>query len=262
MGPITRTEERTDSGLRVSYPAIAWDQPEQAAGVTADLRELANDGGEIQWWIEAPPEVVERVAAKAGWVRLRTLVQLRRPLPMEAPPPIPGLRTFDPDRDVDAWLELNNQAFSWHPEQGHQNHAGMAATLTAAWVDLDGFFVVDAAQFEAATIQDGTRPPNTTHALAGFCWTKFHPATSATDASGADVALGEVYVIATASSARGRGLGQALVQAGMDHQYRVRGAEQAMLWTESDNTRALKLYERLGYTVHHTNVAYGPGAGS
>ena len=35
-----------------------------------------------------------------------------------------------------------------------------------------------------------------------------------------------------------------------------------MLWTESDNTGALKLYERLGYTVHHTNVAYGPGAGS
>jgi mycothiol synthase len=53
-------------------------------------------------------------------------------------------------------------------------------------------------------------------------------------------------------------MGRALVEVGMDHQHRVRGAEVAMLWTEADNKAALGLYEAMGYAIHHTNVAYAP----
>lgn len=229
--------------MHLSYEAVSWNDPTHLIWLASDLREVADDPGaeRPQWWIETPDPLADDVAASAGWQRVRTLVQLRRPLPLDPPPDVPGLRTFDPDRDVDDWLALNNAAFSWHPDQGHQNQAGLAIELAAPWVDLEGFFVVDP--------QIGDGAPD---GLDGFCWTKFHPA------SGDDPSLGEVYVIATAERARGRGLGRALVEVGMDHQHRERGAEVAMLWTEADNQAALNLYEAMGYVQHHTNVAYAP----
>ena len=245
MSQPMRHEEADAGGRRVEYRGIDWSRPEHLAWLVADLCPLAESSpaSDLAWWVEAPLETLEvadRVAGDAGFARTRTLVQLRRPLPMDAPPDLPGLRTFDPERDVDAWLALNNAAFSWHPDQGHQNRNGVAVGLAAPWVDLNGFFVVDAAD------GDG---------LDGFCWTRFHPATQGDTP---EPPLGEVYVIATAKRARGRGLGRALVEVGMDHQYRVRGARQAMLWTEADNDGALALYDRLGYVVHHGNARYAP----
>lgn len=251
MTTPTRQSEHTVAGLRLSYDAIDWDDASDRAWLAADLRNLANDAGSEasgsnrpQWWIEDPDQRADAVAEGAGWARVRTLVQLRRPLPIDPPPEVPGVRTFDVDRDVEAWLALNNVAFSWHPEQGHQNRDGLAIELAAPWVDLDGFFVVDAASADHAG------------SLDGFCWTKFHPAT------GDDPSLGEVYVIATAARARGRGLGRALVEVAMDYQHRVQGAEVAMLWTEDDNEAAMKLYQNMGYEVHHANVAFAPAGGA
>ena len=241
--------ENDDAGARLTYEAIDFDDAAQRDWLVADLRRAADDPGteRPQWWIEAPHHAADDVAAAAGWERVRSLVQLRRPLPLDPPPQVTGLRTFDADRDIDAWLALNNEAFAWHPDQGYQNRAGLAIELAAPWVDFEGFFVVDALPDESAN--DGTDQGG---GLDGFCWTKFHPA------DGDDPSLGEVYVIATAAHARGRGLGRALVEVGMDHQHRVRGAEVAMLWTEADNEAALGLYEAMGYAIHHTNVAYAP----
>ncbi len=249
--PIRRCENTTVSA-QLTYDAVDWTDPAHRAWLAADLRLAADDADTArpQWWIESAGEAADEVAADAGWQRVRTLVQLRRPMPLNPPPEVAGLRTFDPDRDVDPWLALNNEAFSWHPDQGHQNRSGLAIELAAPWVDLRGFFVVDGGT------SDGSQEGADAYAgeLDGFCWTKFHPA------DGEDPSMGEVYVIATAARARGRGLGRALVEVGMDHQHRVRGAEVAMLWTEADNEAALGLYQAMGYAAHHTNVAYAPGA--
>ena len=245
--------ENDDAGARLTYEAIDFDDAAQRDWLVADLRRAADDPGteRPQWWIEAPHHAADDVAAAAGWERVRSLVQLRRPLPLDPPPQVTGLRTFDADRDIDAWLALNNEAFAWHPDQGYQNRAGLAIELAAPWVDLEGFFVVDAGQADGTAAGDNPES-GVTGGLDGFCWTKFHPA------DGDDPSLGEVYVIATAARARGRGMGRALVEVGMDHQHRVRGAEVAMLWTEADNEAALGLYEAMGYAIHHTNVAYAP----
>ena len=73
---------------------------------------------------EPAPDELDAVARAAGFELTRTLLQLRRPLPV--PPTRPGrppaggappLRAFRPGVDDDAWLDVNNRAFAWHPEQ-------------------------------------------------------------------------------------------------------------------------------------------------
>ena len=144
MSSPIRHCENDDAGARLTYEAIDFDDAAQRDWLVADLRRAADDPGteRPQWWIEAPDDAADNIAAAAGWERVRTLVQLRRPLPLDPPPQVPGLRTFDADRDIDAWLALNNEAFAWHPDQGHQKRAGLAIELAAPWVDFEGFFAV------------------------------------------------------------------------------------------------------------------------
>ena len=82
--------------------------------------------------------------------------------------------------------------------------------------------------------------------LLGFHWTKRHSAT-----------LGEVYVVAIDPAAQGRGLGQTLVDAGLRH-LRDGGADEVLLYVESDNLPAVRLYEGLGFThaAADTHVMY------
>lgn len=169
----------------------------------------------------------------------RLLHQMRRPLPLDhtsrAGAPALAVRAFRPGRDDDGWLEINNRAFAWHPDQADWDHDRLTARLSEDWVDLDGFLVHDG--------DDG--------AIDGFCWTRVHPATDV------DVALGEIYVIAADPRRHGTGLGRALTVAGLDH-LADRGLTVAMLYVEATNTAGLRLYERLGFTVHHSRAAYAP----
>ena len=167
----------------------------------------------------------EAAAAAAGFDPVRELRELRRPLPAGDPGDLP-VRAFRPGADDEAWLAVNNRAFAWHPEQGGWDAGDLARALAEPWVELDGFLVHE---------RDG--------ALDGFCWTKLHPTT------GDEPTLGEIYVIGVDPSAHGRGLGRALVLAGLDHLARA-GAGTATLWVEADNAPALALYERLGFHEH------------
>lgn len=167
-------------------------------------------------------------------------------------------RRFGRDAVLDAWLKANNEAFSWHPEQGGWDRGRLERAMEAEWFDAGDVWLLwrggdsvtatgdeDAAGGEGAESAEGSVPP-----LAGFHWTKWH-------GGPAGEAVGEVYVIGLASDFRGRRLGDPLLEVGLEHLVR-RGADRVILYVEADNEAAVKAYHRRGFTEAERHVVYGP----
>ncbi len=200
--------------------------------IEAALDVVAADGGaHVNWWVFEPTMAHEALAEAAAMQPGRTLYQMRRDLPTDIPVTI-ETRAFVPGADDRGWLEVNNRAFADHGEQGGWTIDTFCQRQKEAWFDPTGFRVLDI---------DGR--------MAGFCWTKVHPA------SATDPALGEIYVIAVDPDFHGQGLGAQLTLAGLDHLART-GITTGMLYVDADNTTAVKLYERLGFRIHSTNGAF------
>lgn len=212
---------------------------EEVGELAASLAAVDARGAPVTVASADPHVGIDRAAAAAGFVPVRELLQLRRPLPVPARPTI-TVRAFRPGEDDDAWVAVNNDAFAWHPEQGGWDVTRLRATLAEPWVDLDGFVVHDA--------DDG--------GLDGFCWTKVHPGGGT-----GEPPLGEIYVIGVSPRTHQRGLGRQLVLAGLDHLADI-GLTTAMLWVDADNAAARRLYDDLGFGVHQRTRWYRRGADS
>ena len=125
------------------------------------------------------------------------------------------------------WLEVNNDAFSWHPEQGGWDLERLHRAMEADWFDPAG----------VQLLYEGEQ-------LAGFHWTKRHPDET-----------GEVYVVGLASRHRGEGMGGPLMQMGLNHLVGG-GSPQVILYVEADNVPAVKRYLQLGFKVDESHVVY------
>jgi len=186
-------------------------------------------GGHVHMWVPKPTAASDALAAAVGLRRGRELCQLRRPLPVGEKTDI-EVRPFVPGQDEGAWLEVNNRAFHWHPEQGGWDLETLCNREEQPWFDPAGFLLHE---------RDGK--------LAAFCWTKVH--------ADHQPALGEIYVVAVDPGFRGLGLGRAMVLAGLDH-LAGRGLTVAMLYVDSDNAGARRLYQELGFATDHVDRAY------
>jgi mycothiol synthase len=228
--------DKVRDGWQVAYaldPAARVPGSDVAAGMLAEARRVVAEGGggRLQLWADRPTAPVERLLRGAGLQAERSLYQMRRPLPLE-PAAGDGIETrpFVPGRDEAAWVEVNNRAFAWHPEQGGWSVADVEAREAEAWFDPAGFLLHE---------EDGR--------LVGFCWTKVHAAH--------EPPLGEIYVIAVDPDAGRRGLGRRLVVAGLDHLAST-GLKVGILYCDASNVAAVKLYVDLGFEVDHIDRVY------
>lgn len=204
-------------------------------------RALAGGAGAVHWETEDDEDVVAAVAGAAHLPGARSILHLRRPLPLPdalvaATPPV-AVRPLRPGTaDEEAWVRCNNRAFAGHPDQGHEDRASFRATRSEPWFDPAGLLLAD-----------GDPPVDAGGDLDGFCWTKVHPS----DGDGPD--RGEIYVIGIDPAAAGRGLGRSLVVAGLAH-LAAEGLGLALLYVDADNAPARRLYDRLGFTTHRTRT--------
>jgi len=194
---------------------------------------LAATGKRLRVWAHGGHSAARHLAQVLGLTLFRELRQMRRPLTgFDAPEPkLPEgvtVRTFRPGQDDAAWLAANAEAFAHHPEQGSLTQRDLDDRMAEPWFDSEGFFLAE---------RDGE--------LLGFHWTKAH----------AEEGLGEVYVVGVRPSAQGGGLGKALTTIGLRH-LAERGLPTAMLYVDADNTAAVTVYERLGFTTHETDLMY------
>jgi mycothiol synthase len=238
-------------------PSDSFSPPHWAAGVVVDpdgRREpvvatvldgvvghvTAAGGGPVVLWIVDPTVEDDAAAAAAGFTPSRDLLQMRVALPLADEATFPTgtkVRPFVPGRDEAAWLAVNNRAFRNHPEQGGWVEATLERREQDAWFDPAGFLLA----WDAG-------------GLAGFCWTKIHPAGSA------DAGRGEIFVIGVDPDRQGTGLGRALVLAGLAS-LAARGVREALLYVDGANTAAIGLYTAVGFTVSRRDRAYSWGGG-
>ncbi|MFD8935926.1 mycothiol synthase [Streptomyces sp. NPDC059578] len=194
---------------------------------------LAATGKRLRVWAHGGHSAARHLAQVLGLTLFRELRQMRRPLTaLDLPDPVlpegVTVRTFVVGRDDADWLALNAAAFAHHPEQGSLTQRDLDARTSQPWFDPSGFFLAE---------RDGE--------LVGFHWTKVH----------AEEGLGEVYVLGVRPGVQGGGLGKALTTIGLRH-LAATGAPTAMLYVDADNTAAVKVYERLGFVTHETDLMY------
>lgn len=223
-GPMWELEYVVDPHHRGTEPSIDETLLRAALDAIAD-----EGGGHLHLWVPKPTDEHYQLASAVGLRPGRELNQLRRPLPAGDSSTL-EVRAFEPGRDEGAWLEVNNRAFRWHPEQGGWDMGTLQARQQEPWFDPSGFLLHE---------RDGK--------LAGFCWTKVHRDT--------EPPIGEIYVVAVDPSVQQSGLGRALVLTGLDWLSR-QGLAMAMLYVDAHNEPATRLYESLGFTLDHVDQAF------
>ena len=237
----------TEDGELVGYAHLsrhgrAWGletvvRPDKRREITEELVRRALEvvksegGGHVYYWVFCPQDTDDDAAANLGFRKGRDLLHVCVPLPVDVHVPLPtgiSCRAFDPERDEDAWLEVNNKAFADHPEQGAWDRDTLERRMKEPWFNPDDFLI--------ATDDAG---------IAGFNWTKLHR----------DRGEGEIYVIGVDPDRASAGLGKALLLAGLEHMARE-GMRTCCLYVDEANESALAMYRKFGFTEDHRDRAY------
>ncbi|MFO7777430.1 MAG: GNAT family N-acetyltransferase [Nitriliruptoraceae bacterium] len=245
-------------GQAVAYGAVT--APEQAGTATGDVavrrpiraaeqvtahalagaRDLGADLGatHVQVWMRAVGPAELEAVAVAGFAIERRLLVLGRALPSQ-----------DPD-GADALARLQAEGTTVRGYLPDRDDAEVVAVLAAAYAGTDeaGW---DLARFRERRGWSWFRPEDLLVAaepdgrLAGLHWLKRR-----------SVDVGEVYNLAVHPRVQGRGVGPALLHAGLDHLTTL-GCAEVILWVDAANVRAVQLYEHHGFVTRWQDIAVG-----
>jgi mycothiol synthase len=191
----------------------------------------APDGLPPEVWAYRPGPAQHRLAAAFGLAPVRRLLHLRGGTAVQPVPAPPGvtLRGFAPG-DQAGVIAVHNAAFTTELLDDDL----MADRLARSFMGPGNLVVAEA---------DGK--------IIGYAWM----ASPRPDGEGEG---GELFLLAVHPERGGGGLGRALLAAGLGL-LAGRGVDRATLYVDGANTPAVRLYERLGFTLHHTDVLLAPG---
>jgi mycothiol synthase len=199
-------------------------------GIVNEAR--ASDVDRVDIWAYHQLSGTRELASKFGFSPSRTLLEIRMSLPERFPDaPLPEnveLRAFEPGRDDEEWLALNNLVFESHPEQGSWDRADLASRLRQPWFDAEDFLVA-----------------TTSGRLVAYNWLKLDHVRHE----------GEIYVIGVHPDHRRHHFGRSLTILGLQHMRR-RGMTSASAYVDALNSGAVAMYYALGFQLDHADLCY------
>ncbi|MGI9017611.1 MAG: mycothiol synthase [Euzebya sp.] len=201
-------------------------------------------GGRLFMWVHRVEEATDTMAYRMGFGVQRQLAYMRRPA-LSAPPeePVPDgviVRSYDGAADDSAFLEINNAAFTDHPENGGWDQEEFTERRTMPWFDPSGLFMA----FRSTDSGEGEP--------LGLHWTKWH--THEDNHHAPHGPLGEVYVLAVHPRAQGLGLGRHLLRTGMRHL--ASRSEAIVLYVDCASVGAMALYQSEGFDTVYREVCF------
>ena len=213
------------------------------SGLLARAQLLARSGRRtLSVWAHGDLPAARSLATSAGLVVVRELWKMSLDLEAFHPEPVHlpdgvHLTTFRPGIDDDAWVAVNARAFASHPEQGRLTTADLHARMAEDWFDPESFLLARRGE-----------------EILGFSWLKVvGDADGGTDGTGS---TGEIYALGVDPSAQGLGLGSALTRASLARLAGL-GLTSAELYTEGDNTVAIRTYTTAGFARVAIDVQFG-----
>ena len=200
-------------------------------------------GDSLRLWVHSENLAANNLATSFNFEKIRTVLQMQKVLtqiqPLPALDPKIVIRSFLPGLDSSNWLSLNNKVFKDHPEQSDWQLSDLNHRINEEWFDEKGFFI--------ATIDDQ---------LIGSTWTKIHGSLTHDHGGSHDhPAIGEIYITAVDPEYAGMGLGKALTITALNY-LKYQGLNDAMLYVDFNNSKALKLYNQLGFTESGKDILY------
>ncbi|MEJ6488361.1 mycothiol synthase [Leucobacter sp. USCH14] len=220
----------------------------RGVGAAALAELLTSIDDEALAWAHGANPAAEKLLTRAGFAPVRSLFRMALdpallpphdvdPLAIDTPSGF-ALRAFDPERPDDAgrWVRANAAAFASHPEQGRVTESDFALMRTEEWFDPDDLLLLIDESGEAA----------------GSTWVKTLRAPEVET---------ELYAVGVRPEYAGRGLGALLLDATLARMAQHR-PERVSLYVDGENERAVRMYERAGFTIDSRSRQWRTGATS
>jgi mycothiol synthase len=237
IATLTRAKRPEIAMVEIAVPSTSaawdfWDMAEPA--VSSAAWETGFRALELLTWDAS----LRTRLREMGWRTMRGINRGRMdikgfrvegaPLPASGGTPPNVASLLEGETEIDQLIEVNNLAFADHPDAGEWDRRELEKLFSEPGFDSKG--VLGARQGQL---------------LIGFCWTKVHPD-----------GVGEIFLLAVRPGHSGRGIGRALVTAGVRYLGAERGCQEIVIYWDASNAAASNLYQSIGFSVDRVGEVF------